>query len=114
MNKIVLGLPAGSLQKATLAMMEKAGFSIQMGARSYVPNIDDPEIDVRLIRAQEISRYVELGMLDSGITGYDWIVENGSDVQEVTELIYARQGLRPVRWVLAVPEDSPIQTVSDL
>jgi ATP phosphoribosyltransferase len=114
MNKLVLGLPKGSLQEATFAMMAKAGFKVQAGSRSYVPGVDDSEIDARLIRAQEISRYVELGMLDAGITGYDWIQENGSDVREVADLIYAKQGLRPVRWVVAVPSDSPIQTVRDL
>src|SRR5476649_2683120 len=106
MSKLVLGLPKGSLQDATFDMMGKAGFVVRVGSRSYIPTIDDPELDGRLIRAQEISRYVELGMLDAGMTGYDWIVENGSDVVEVTELIYAKQGLRPVRWVVAVPEDS--------
>ena len=95
-------------------MMRKAGFTVSSGSRSYMPRVDDEEIDARLIRAQEISRYVELGMLDAGITGHDWIVENGSDVVEAGELIYGKQGFRPVRWVLAVPEDSPIQSVKDL
>jgi ATP phosphoribosyltransferase len=95
-------------------MMRKAGFHVSAGSRSYVPSVDDEQIDARLIRAQEISRYVELGMLDAGITGHDWIVENGSDVVEIGELIYGKQGFRPVRWVLAVPEDSPIQSVKDL
>lgn len=95
-------------------MLKKAGFSVRAGSRSYVPSVDDPDIQARLVRAQEISRYVEQGVLDVGITGYDWIVENGSDVVEVAELIYGKQGLRPVRWVLAVPEDSPIQSVADL
>ena len=114
MNKLVLGLPKGSLQDATFAMMQKAGFKIKTGSRSYMPSIDDPELDARLIRAQEISRYVERGMLDVGITGYDWVMENGSDVVEVADLIYAKQGLRPVRWVVAVPNDSPIASVKDL
>ena len=114
MNKLVLGLPKGSLQDATFAMMQKAGFKIKTGFRSYMPSIDDPELDARLIRAQEISRYVERGMLDVGITGYDWVMENGSDVVEVADLIYAKQGLRPVRWVVAVPNDSPIASVKDL
>jgi ATP phosphoribosyltransferase len=113
-SKLVLGLPKGSLQDATFDMMGKAGFVVRAGSRSYVPSIDDPELDGRLIRAQEISRYVELGMLDAGMTGYDWIVENGSDVVEVAELIYAKQGLRPVRWVVAVPEASTIQSAKDL
>lgn len=114
MKKLVLGLPKGSLQEATFQMMKKAGFSVRAGSRSYIPSVDDPELDLRLIRAQEISHYVELGMLDAGMTGHDWIVENGSDVHEVSELIYAKQGLRPVRWVVAVPEASPIKTVEDL
>lgn len=112
--KIVIGLPKGSLQEATFSILKKAGFTVTVGSRSYVPTIDDPEIEARLIRAQEISRYVEHGMLDCGITGYDWIVEHGSDVVEVADLIYAKQGLRPVRWVVAVPVDSPITTVKDL
>ncbi len=114
MSKIVLGLPKGSLQEATFLLMKKAGFNVAVGSRSYVPTVDDPEIHARLIRAQEISRYVEHGLLDAGITGYDWIVENGADVVEVADLIYAKQGLRPVRWVLAVPNDSPIRSVADL
>jgi ATP phosphoribosyltransferase len=114
MIKLVLGLPKGSLQEATFQMMKKAGFDIQSGSRSYVPRVDDPELDIRLIRAQEISHYVERGLLDAGITGHDWIVENGSDVVEVAELIYAKQGLRPVRWVVAVPENSSIRSVKDL
>jgi len=113
-EKLILGLPKGSLQEATFDMMARAGFNVKVGSRSYIPLIDDRELEGRLIRAQEISRYVELGMLDAGITGYDWIMENGSDVVEVCELVYGKQGFRPVRWVLAVPEDSPIQTVSDL
>ena len=114
MNKLILGLPKGSLQEATFGMMKKAGFSVRADSRSYTPSVDDPEIEARLIRAQEVSRYVEHGMLDAGITGHDWIVENDSDVVEVAELIYAKQGLKPVRWVLAVPNDSPIQSASDL
>ncbi len=111
---LVLGLPKGSLQDATFLMLKKAGYSVHVSSRSYQPVIDDPELQGRLIRAQEISRYVELGVLDAGITGYDWICENGSDVVEVAELIYGKQGLRPVRWVLAVPEKSDIQSVKDL
>ena len=113
-KKLVLGLPKGSLQDATFLMMKKAGFNISVGSRSYLPAINDPGLEGRLIRAQEISRYVEHGMLDAGITGYDWILENQSDVQVVADLIYAKQGLRPVRWVLAVPEKSPIRSVKDL
>ncbi len=114
MNKLVLGLPKGSLQEATFGMMQKAGFKVIAGSRSYIPRVDDESIDARLIRAQEIGRYVELGMLDAGITGHDWISEYGSDVIEITELIYGKQGFRPVKWVLAVPEDSPITSVKDL
>src|SRR5512137_786800 len=106
MPKLVLGLPKGSLQDATFLMMKKAGFNVAVSSRSYLPAIDDPTIDARLLRAQEMSRYVELGLLDAGITGYDWIVENGSDVEMVSELLYAKQGLRPVRWVIAVPNES--------
>ncbi|MEI8120988.1 MAG: ATP phosphoribosyltransferase [bacterium] len=114
MDKLILGLPKGSLQEATFAMFQKAGFKVTVGSRSYLPNVDDVEIDARLIRAQEISRYVELGVLDAGITGFDWIQENGSDVHEVADLIYAKQGMRPVRWVLAVHNDSSVQSVKDL
>lgn len=113
-QKLILGLPKGSLQKSTFEMFGKAGFSIKSGSRSYFPKVDDDELDIRLIRAQEMSRYVEHGMLDVGLTGLDWIEENGSDVIEVQDLIYAKQGLRPVRWVLAVPNDSPIESVQDL
>ena len=111
---LILGLPKGSLQDATFNMMRKAGFTLQLGSRSYIPSVDDPELHCRLIRAQEISRYVELGVLDAGITGYDWIYENNSDVVEVAELLYAKVGLKPVRWVVAVPNDSSIKTVQDL
>lgn len=114
MNKLVLGLPKGSLQEATFGLMKKAGYTVKAGSRSYIPSVDDEELDARLIRAQEISRYVESGMLDVGMTGFDWIYENKSDVIEVTDLIYAKQGMRPIRWVLAVPNDSPIQSVKDL
>jgi ATP phosphoribosyltransferase len=114
MNKLILGLPKGSLQDATFTMFQKAGFKVSVGSRSYLPTVDDVEIEARLIRAQEISRYVELGVLDAGITGYDWIEENGSEVHEVADLIYAKQGMRPVRWVVAVHNDSKIQSVKDL
>lgn len=114
MNKLVLGLPKGSLQEATFLLMKKAGFTVAVGSRSYMPSVDDPTIEARLIRAQEISRYVEHGLLDAGITGYDWIMENDSKVVEIADLIYAKQGLRPVRWVVAVPKDSPINKVADL
>ncbi|MFT5123030.1 MAG: ATP phosphoribosyltransferase [Kiritimatiellia bacterium] len=113
-NTLRLGLPKGSLQEATFGLFKKAGFSIKSGSRSYVPACDDPEIVIRLIRAQEMSHYVELGLLDAGITGLDWITENQSDVVEVSDLIYGKVGMRPVRWVLAVPNDSTINSVKDL
>jgi ATP phosphoribosyltransferase len=111
---LILGLPKGSLQDATFNMMKKAGFNVTVGSRSYTPAIDDPGISCRPTRPQEISRYVELGLLDAGITGYDWIYENNSDVVEVAEMCYSKASSRPVRWVLAVPNDSPIQSVKDL
>ncbi len=114
MSSIVLGLPKGSLQEATFAMMRKAGFALSCSSRSYVPTCNDPDLKCRLIRPQETSRYVELGLLDAGITGYDWIYENNSDVVEVCEMCYSKATSRPVRWVIAVPNDSPIQTVQDL
>jgi ATP phosphoribosyltransferase len=112
--KLRLGLPKGSLQEATIEKMAKAGFNISVSSRSYVPYIDDEEIEVRLIRAQEISRYVELGFLDCGITGHDWIMENNSKVHEVGEFIFSKVSRQPTRWVVAVPEDSPVRTVQDL
>lgn len=111
---VILGLPKGSLQDATFSMLRRAGFNVQANARSYIPNVDDPELQCRLIRPQEISRYVELGLLDAGITGYDWIYENNSDVHEVCEMCYSKATSRPVRWVLAVPNDSSIKSVKDL
>jgi ATP phosphoribosyltransferase len=109
-----LGLPKGSLQEAALAKMAKAGFNISVSSRSYVPYVDDEHLSIRLIRAQEISRYVELGYLDCGITGHDWIVENGSKVHEVGEFQFSKATSQPARWVLAVPENSPIKSVKDL
>jgi ATP phosphoribosyltransferase len=109
-----LGLPKGSLQDAALAKMAKAGYHIQVSSRSYAPYVDDEELSVRLIRAQEISRYVELGYLDCGLTGHDWIVENGSDVHEVGEFQFSKVSSQPARWVLAVPEQSPIKSAKDL
>ena len=114
MEQIKLGLPKGSLQDSTFALMKKAGWNFKVGSRSYVPAVDDPAIAPRLIRPQEIARYVELGLLDAGLTGYDWIYENGADVLEVAELCYSKATSNPVRWVVAVPNDSPIQTVKDL
>ena len=111
---IVLGLPKGSLQESTFALFRRAGFNVTCSSRSYVPSIDDPEIRCRLLRPQEMSRYVELGLLDAGICGYDWVYENGSDVQEVCELNYSKATSNPVRWVLAVPNDSRIKSVKDL
>lgn len=113
-KKIILGLPKGSLQESTFKIFEKAGYNLSVSERSYFPSIDDPEIEVVLLRAQEIATYVEDGVLDAGITGYDWIKETRSDVQEVGELIYAKQGLKSVKWVLAVADESPIKSVKDL
>jgi ATP phosphoribosyltransferase len=109
-----LGLPAGSLQQATGELFAKAGFKINFAQRSYYPAIDDPEIQCTLLRAQEMARYVENGALDCGLTGHDWVMETGADVVEVAELAYSKMSRLPVRWVLAVPNDSPIQSVSDL
>jgi ATP phosphoribosyltransferase len=108
------GLPKGSLQEATIEKMAKAGFNIQVGSRSYIPYVDDEELEIRLIRAQEISRYVEHGYLDCGITGHDWIQENNSKVHEVGEFLFSKATRQPARWVLAVPETSPIKSVKDL
>jgi ATP phosphoribosyltransferase len=113
-NVLKLGLPAGSLQEAAVELFRRAGYKISLSSRSYYPTIDDDAIECLLIRAQEMARYVEDGVLDCGLTGYDWIIENGADVREVTELIFSKVSRRPVRWVLAVPEDSPIQSVKDL
>ncbi len=114
LNKLKLGLPKGSLQEATIEKLAKAGFNVQSDSRSYVPYVDDEELDIRLIRAQEISRYVDHGYLDAGITGFDWIQENGSDVHEVGEFIFSKVSKRPAKWVLAVPENSKIKSVKDL
>src|ERR1044071_9732262 len=108
------GLPKGSLQEATVQKMAKAGWNISVSSRSYVPYVDDAELEIRMIRAQEISRYVEHGYLDCGITGYDWIQENGSKVHEVGEFQFSKATRQPARWVLAVPETSPIKSVKDL
>ena len=114
LNKLKLGLPKGSLQEATIRVFERAGFKVYVSTRSYFPIIDDAEIDPILLRAQEMSRYVEDGSLDCGITGADWILENGSNVVTLADLVYAKQTSVKVRWVLAVPEDSPMQSVKDL
>jgi len=109
-----LGIPAGSLQEATADLFRRAGYKITFHNRSYYPTIDDEEIECMSIRAQEMARYVQDGVLDAGITGYDWIVETGADVYEVAELVFSKVSRRPVRWVLCVPEDSPVQNVRDL
>lgn len=114
-NVLKLGLPKGSLQEATFRMFKKAGFNVSLPSeRSYFPSIDDPEIEPVLLRAQEMSRYVQDGALDCGITGNDWILENRSDVVRVTELVYAKQSMSKVRWVLAVPEGANIKSLKDL
>jgi ATP phosphoribosyltransferase len=113
-RKLMLGLPKGSLQEATLQKLAKAGWNVTISSRSYVPYVDDPELEIRMIRAQEISRYVDHGYLDAGITGHDWIVENGSDVHEVGEFLFSKATRQAARWVLCVPEDSPVKSVKDL
>ena len=114
MSTLRLGIPKGSLQDATVQLFAKAGWRISINTRSYFPGIDDPEIECMLVRAQEMARYVETGALDAGITGRDWVVETDADVAEIGELLYSKQSLAPVRWVLAVPEDGPLQSVKDL
>jgi len=113
-EKLKLGIPKGSLQEATIDLFARAGWKITLGTRSYVPTIDDPEVECLMVRAQEMARYVETGALDAGITGHDWVVETGADVEELAELVYAKQRLARVRWVLAVPEDSAIRDARDL
>lgn len=113
-NVLKLGIPAGSLKDATAELFKKAGYRIKFSSRSYFPEIDDAEIECLLIRAQEMARYVEQGILDAGITGYDWVLETNADVHEVCELVFSKVSRRPVRWVLCVPEDSPVQSVKDL
>ncbi len=113
-RKIKIGLPKGSLQESTLRMLKKAGFSIAVSSRSYFPTVDDAQIEAVLLRAQELPRYVENGVLDCGITGKDWILENNAKVITVTDMVYAKQSLTPVRWVLAVPKASNISSVKGL
>jgi ATP phosphoribosyltransferase len=113
-NRIKLGLPKGSLENATLDLFAKSGWKISVNPRSYFPNIDDEEISCTMIRAQEMSRYVESGTLDAGITGKDWIMENESDIVTVSDLIYSKVSLRPARWVLVVQNESPVQCIGDL
>ncbi|HUG89354.1 MAG TPA: ATP phosphoribosyltransferase [Planctomycetaceae bacterium] len=109
-----LGIPSGSLQDATAELFRRAGYNIKFTSRSYFPEIDDPEVSCRSVRAQEMARFVEQGIFDAGITGHDWILETGARVHEVCELIFSKVSRRPVRWVLAVPNDSPVQSVKDL
>jgi ATP phosphoribosyltransferase len=113
-NKLRLGIPKGSLQDATIALFKRAGWNIYADGRSYFPSIDDSEIECMLIRAQEMARYVDKGVLDAGLTGIDWVVESGRDVTSVTTLTYSKQSRRKVRWVLAVPENSGYEKVEDL
>ena len=113
-NVLKLGIPKGSLEEATVQLFAKAGYNIKIKSRSYFPSIDDSEIECMLIRAQEIARYVENGVLDAGLTGKDWVQENRADVVEIADLVYSKTSSRPVRWVLAVPNESPIQSVKDL
>jgi ATP phosphoribosyltransferase len=114
MSVLRLGIPKGSLQDATVQLFARAGWRISINSRSYFPGIDDPEINCMLVRAQEMARYVETGALDAGITGRDWVFETGAQVAEIGELLYSKQSLAAVRWVLAVPDDGPIQSVKDL
>ena len=109
-----LGIPKGSLQEATVELFRKAGFKITISERSYYPSIDDPNIECLLLRAQEMARYVEQGLLDAGLTGHDWVVENDAKVHEVANLVYSKTGTGKARWVLAVPQDSAIRSVKDL
>ena len=113
-NLLKLGIPAGSLQEATADLFRRAGYKIKFSSRSYYPTIDDERIECLLIRAQEMARYVADGVLDCGLTGHDWIVETGADVHEVAELVFSKVSRNPVRWVLCVPEDSPIKSVKEL
>ena len=109
-----LGIPAGSLHEATVDLFQRAGYRITSSSRSYFPDIDDDEIECLMVRAQEMARYVEQGVLDAGITGHDWVVETGADVREICELVFSKVSRRPARWVLCVPNDAPVRTVADL
>ena len=113
-SQLKLGIPKGSLQNATIALFKRSGWHINVNGRSYFPEIDDNSIDCAICRAQEMSRYVEIGTLDAGLTGKDWIAENESDVRIVTDLVYSKVSSRPARWVIAVPYDSPIKKLEDL
>ena len=113
-NQLSLGIPKGSLQDSTVQLFQRAGYRLGVSSRSYFPSIDDEDVSLVMFRAQEMSRYVADGVIDAGVTGSDWIAENGSDVVEVAELVYAKRKFQPVRWVLAVPEESPVRRVEDL
>ncbi|MFW6242179.1 MAG: ATP phosphoribosyltransferase, partial [Thermodesulfobacteriota bacterium] len=113
-EKLKLGVPKGSLQNATIELFRRSGWKINVNGRSYFPEIDDDEIDCAICRAQEMSRYVENGTLDAGLTGKDWIAENASDVHVVSDLVYSKVSARPARWVLAAPYDSPVKSLEDL
>ena len=113
-RKLKLGLPKGSLQDSTIEIFKRAGIRVYASDRSYFPTCDDDELEIMLVRSQEMARYVADGVFDAGLTGYDWIMESGVKVHEVCELLYAKTGFRPVRWVLAVPNDSPIKSAKDL
>ena len=113
-KRLKLGIPSGSLQESTLELFARAGFNIRVSSRSYVPSVDDPAIEAVMFRAQEMSRYVEDGVIDAGLTGIDWVLENGSDVVEVAELVYSKATAQPARWVLAVPADSKVTKPQDL
>jgi len=114
MKKLKLGLPKGSLQESTIEIFRKAGIRVSSSDRSYFPGCDDEELEIMLVRSQEMAKYVQDGVFDAGITGYDWICESGADVEEICELLYSKSGFRPVRWVLAVPNDSKIKSLKDL
>lgn len=114
MKKLKLGFPKGSLQESTIELFKKAGIRINASSRSYFPSCDDEDIEIMLVRSQEMAKYVEDGVFDAGLTGHDWICESGAKVKEVCELQYAKSGFRPVRWVLAVPNDSKIKSIKDL
>ncbi len=113
-KKLKLGLPKGSLQESTIEIFKRAGIRVNASDRSYFPGCDDDELEIMLVRSQEMARYVADGVFDAGLTGHDWVMESGAQVQEICELMYAKSGFRPVRWVLAVPNDSPIKSVKDL
>ena len=114
MNVLKIGFPSGSLKESTFNLFQRAGYRIRLASRSYVPDIDDPELEGLMFRAQEIAQYVERGILDVGLTGKDWILECAADVVEIDELVYSKSTSRPIRWVIAVPENSPIQSIEDL